>query len=70
MKGVKYNCIIDDKIKINGLEMKELIKTINDIINNDYHGLIEMNPTKIYNLINRPKCVSKSIRKIVKVEYE
>ena len=70
MKGVKYNCIIDDKIKINGLEMKELIKTINDIMDNDYHGLIEMNPIKIYNLINRPKTVSKSIRKLFKVEYE
>ena len=69
MKGVKYNCVIDDKIKLNSLDMNELIKNVNEILEEKYKGLIEVNPTKIYNLIKRPNFVSKNLKKILKVEY-
>ena len=69
MKGTLYDCVIDKKIKLSGLQMKELVKNINEILERDYNGLIEMNSTKIYNLINRPKCVSKGIRKLLEIEY-
>lgn len=69
MKGIKYNCVIEDKIKLHSLEMNELIKNVNDILEEKYNGLIQVNSTKIYNLIKRPKFVSKNLKKILKVEY-
>lgn len=69
MKGVFYNCIINDKIRLENLGMKELVDNINDIFNRDYNGLLKVNPTKIYNLIKRPKLVSKNLKKLLDVSY-
>lgn len=69
MKGVFYNCIINDKIRLENLGMKELVENINDIFNRDYNGLLKVNPTKIYNLIKRPKLVSKNLKKLLDVSY-
>ena len=69
MKGVKYNCIIDDKIKLEDLSMSDLIENINLIFKKDYNGLLIVNPTKIYNLIKRPKLASKNLKRLLVVSY-
>tara|TARA_Y100000114_G_C11748832_1_gene323107 strand:- start:449 stop:667 length:219 start_codon:yes stop_codon:yes gene_type:complete len=69
MKGVKYNCIINDKVRLEGLEMSSLCENINKYSEENYNGLIEVTPNKIYNLIKRPKLVSKNLKKLLKVEY-
>lgn len=69
MKGIKYNCIINEKTKLENLEMKELVENINDIFNRDYNGLLKVNPTKIYNLIKRPKLASKNLKRLLCVSY-
>tara|TARA_R110000803_G_scaffold46302_1_gene97269 strand:- start:4329 stop:4553 length:225 start_codon:yes stop_codon:yes gene_type:complete len=69
MKGVKYNCVINDKIKLTSLEMKDLVRSINLFFEEEYDGLIEVNSTKIYNIVNRPKFVSKNLKKLLKIEY-
>ncbi len=69
MKGVKYNCILDSKYNFEGLLMCELVEILNDKFNQEYNGLIKVNSTKIYNLIKRPKTVSKNLRNLLIVEY-
>jgi len=69
MKGVKYNCIIDDSTSIQNMDMKTIVIKINEILNEKYNGLLTVNSNKIYNLINRPKLASKNLKKILKVEY-
>ena len=69
MKGVFYNCVINDKIRLEKLGMKELVENINDIFNRDYNGLLKVNPTKIYNLIKRPNLVSKNLKRLLCVSY-
>jgi len=69
MKKVNYNCEIENDLKIEGLKMAELCEAINKYFEEKYNGLIYVNPTKIYNLINRPKMASKQLKKILKVSY-
>lgn len=69
MKGVKYNCILDSKFNFEGLLMSELVQILNDKFDSDYNGLIKVNSNKIYNLIKRPKTVSKNLRNLLIVEY-
>jgi len=69
MKKVNYNCEIENEIKFEGLKMAELCEAINEYFKEKYNGLISVNPTKIYNLINRPKMASKQLKKILKVSY-
>ena len=73
-KGVKY----DLKFKINktnyllvqNLKMKEIIKTIQDKMNEIY-GIddIKLNNQIIYNLINRPSTASRLLAGFCKINY-
>lgn len=69
MKGVKYNCILDSKYNFEGLLMSELVETLNKKFEEEYNGLIKVSPNKIYNLIKRPKSVSKNLKNLLVVEY-
>jgi len=69
MKGVKYNCVLDEKYKFEGLTMIQLIDNLNDTFEKDYNGLISVTRNKVYNLINRPKLASKNLKKLIKIEY-
>ncbi len=69
MKGVKYNCILDSKYNFEGLLMSELVETLNKKFDEEYNGLIKVSPNKIYNLIKRPKSVSKNLKNLLVVEY-
>ena len=69
MKGVKYNCILDSKYNFEGLLMSELVDTLNKKFEEEYNGLIKVSPNKIYNLIKRPKSVSKNLKNLLVVEY-
>ena len=69
MKKVNYNCVIENDLKIEGLNMKDLCEAINKHFEEKYNGLITVNPTKIYNLINRPKMASKNLKKLLTVSY-
>ena len=69
MKGVKYNCILDSKYNFEGLLMSELVETLNKKFEEEYNGLIKVSPNKIYNLIKRPKSVSKNLKTLLVVEY-
>lgn len=69
MKGVKYNCILDSKFNFEGLLMSELVESLNKKFDEDYNGLIKVSPNKIYNLIKRPKSVSKNLKNLLVVTY-
>ena len=69
MKGVKYNCILDSKFNFEGLLMSELVESLNKKFEEEYNGLIKVSPNKIYNLIKRPKSVSKNLKNLLVVEY-
>lgn len=69
MKGVKYNVILDDKYKFEGLDMPQLIENLNKTFEKDYNGLITVSRNKVYNLIKRPHLASKNLKKLIKIEY-
>ena len=69
MRGVKYNVVLDEKYKFEGLTMNQLIENLNDTFEKDYNGLMTVSRNKIYNLINRPKLASKNLKKLIKIEY-
>ena len=69
MNGVKYNCVLDTKFNYEGLLMNELVDILNEKFKEEYNGLITITPNKIYNLIKRPKSVSKNLKNLLVVEY-
>lgn len=69
MRGVKYNVVLDEKYKFEGLTMNQLIENLNNTFEKDYNGLMTVSRNKIYNLINRPKLASKNLKKLIKIEY-
>lgn len=69
MRGVTYNATIQlpnkDIVKLNKLNMKNLIETIDKIILDNYFINPNMNNMKIFNLMNRPRFVNKFLKERV-----
>tara|TARA_Y100000361_G_C11058866_1_gene289353 strand:- start:13 stop:237 length:225 start_codon:yes stop_codon:yes gene_type:complete len=67
-KGVYYNFSIENE-SYKKKTMNETVDIINDILQNNFRGLLSVNPTKIYNMLKRPKLVSKNLKNLITISY-
>lgn len=64
----KYCLKLGDNYFIN-YKMSVLLDEVNDILENEYRGLVVLSRNIIYNIINRPQKVNKAIHKNIKAIY-